>query len=377
MKLISTRLADCSFYYINLKERNDRKKNLENQFKNQGITDYTRIEAFYGKNFSPKEKKFWLSRKNFFRLSNNENLTLARVGCMLSHLKALETAIDNYSNKPVIIIEDDITFLSKKNWEFQYPENCDIFYLGGLFYYIDDNDYFIPNNFKDTIIKIDNRQLKLTGAFAILIPNLERLQFIYNTISEKYKRNIDMMYINYIQKLGNCYYLNPPIITHGDFGSNLGNINENPNKLFFGHIFNNNGSYWNDINYAKNLKSKFKLIQTDSLLDYFLEIPLETLKLIPNIEVKKSFSKVLNKFGSPAKKLTSFHIEVLGIYYFNGLSNYYYRFYRNKYNKLSLNNREYIDFYNNFIVDFKKQYKSIRNPHFRKGLMTALKYFLN
>ena len=76
-------------YYINLEKRNDRKKNILNQFS-------------------------WYPKNKLFRINAIEHVDGA-TGCGLSHIKALETALDDNSNLEYsMIVEDDINFIYNK-----------------------------------------------------------------------------------------------------------------------------------------------------------------------------------------------------------------------------------------------------------------------
>ena len=77
--------------YINLNHRNDRKKRFIKEFQKLNIfeSNLERVEAIY----------------------DGENGAL---GCLQSHIKALEMAIDKYPNKNVLICEDDIVFVEDK-----------------------------------------------------------------------------------------------------------------------------------------------------------------------------------------------------------------------------------------------------------------------
>ena len=81
--------------YINLEHRTDRKVHVENQLKQIGLVG---------------------ERFNAIKLKNG------RVGCTMSHIKCLETAIKNNWNH-VFICEDDILFLNPQ----QFRENLDKF----------------------------------------------------------------------------------------------------------------------------------------------------------------------------------------------------------------------------------------------------------
>lgn len=73
-------------FYINLEHRTDRKEYVENQLNTIGI----------------KAERF-----NAIKLENGA------IGCSLSHLKCLQTALDNDWDH-VLICEDDITFLNSE-----------------------------------------------------------------------------------------------------------------------------------------------------------------------------------------------------------------------------------------------------------------------
>ena len=96
-------------FYINLEDRIDRKKNVEEQLNKLGWK-YTRFNAI----------------KNKF----------GRVGCSLSHLKLLQNAKEN--NLPyIVIVEDDIQFTNidlfkKQIYEFLNSKiNFDVYLLAG------------------------------------------------------------------------------------------------------------------------------------------------------------------------------------------------------------------------------------------------------
>lgn len=374
MRLVKTSLNRCKIYYVNLKERADRKANLEKQFRNLGIKNYERIDAVYGKKLPLKDQKFWMDKHNFFRMGTDSNKVLARVGCLLSHLSALKKAISEYENRPTIFIEDDIEFLVNGKYEFSYPEDCDMFYLGGLFWYSDENDLIPLNNYKDSIIHIDPRQLKIAGTFGYMIPNLEKLKMIYNKINETYKRNIDVMYIRQIQSLGNCYLLNPPIINHGDYGSDIANTDSNPSKLYFGHIFNCFGAYWTHKKITNILK-KTDRKNIGNNLDKLLSIDDSFLKFLPKNSVTKSLSELIANKKTDLKISFDEQKTILGSYYFNGIANYLYNFLRKKFKVFELDKTQY----NHFLTLLKKYITMFKTKDKKifQGFQSAFSYFLN
>tara|TARA_Y100001970_G_scaffold282600_1_gene395775 strand:+ start:792 stop:1409 length:618 start_codon:yes stop_codon:yes gene_type:complete len=96
-------------FYINLKERLDRKENIENQLNTLGWK-YTRFDAIKNKN--------------------------GKIGCSLSHLKLLQHA--KKENLPyILILEDDIKFTNIHFFKSQLEEflnsniNYDVYLLAG------------------------------------------------------------------------------------------------------------------------------------------------------------------------------------------------------------------------------------------------------
>lgn len=98
--LISYGLDACEIVYINLNHRTDRKVDTENEFKDLGVYQYSRIEAIH-----------------------NENGLL---GCAKSHLKAIRSNLN--CEKLLMICEDDIEFNSSRdeidNVIKEFGKNC-------------------------------------------------------------------------------------------------------------------------------------------------------------------------------------------------------------------------------------------------------------
>ena len=95
--------------YINLDRNTERNEHILNEIKNN-ITNYKtlkRIQAVDGKDFTDEEKEYWGSRKNFRTMCNIKERVYGRVGCMLSHKKLLEYALENELDN-ILILEDDV-----------------------------------------------------------------------------------------------------------------------------------------------------------------------------------------------------------------------------------------------------------------------------
>ena len=98
-------------FYINLDHRTDRKEHVTNQLTNLGLQGFERFNAIKMEN--------------------------GAVGCSMSHLKILQTAVQNNWDH-VLIVEDDITFLDldlfKANFETflqRNGNNWDVILLAG------------------------------------------------------------------------------------------------------------------------------------------------------------------------------------------------------------------------------------------------------
>lgn len=201
-----------NIYYINLKERNDRKIQIENELKEMGWNNYTRFEAI-----------------------KHEN---GAIGCYLSHLKLLKHAKEKKLDY-IVIMEDDIQFYDKDkyksmlNYFFEnnidydvllmttstYPyKNCDLInkkYSNTLVNKIDNyiykingslttTGYIVKNNYYDKIINIVNENLNNL----INHPNREDLYAI------------DSIYLK-LQKKDNWLILLPRTVTQRESYSNI------------------------------------------------------------------------------------------------------------------------------------------------------------
>lgn len=248
------KLADLNILYINLKRRNDRKKFIEEQLNNMKLT-YTRIDAIDALQFTDEQKKFYESRSNFNVLDKNKSQIYGKAACYLSHMKALKYAIDNKLDN-VLIIEDDCVFLSDKSLEYNFdiPNYTYIYYLGGLFWpkekpFNPDKQIAKKNN-----IYIDTNVFKLACAVAYIIPSHNIMCEIYNIMTTKMKKAVDMMYVTHIQKKFPCYIHNPPLCLQSDFISDVTNVNKTTPKK----PFNNEYFYVKDIDNQINARKFWK-----------------------------------------------------------------------------------------------------------------------
>ena len=106
-----------NIYWINLKKREDRKKDMEEIFKNN---NHIRIEAVDGRNDLNKYKFIFNSVNN----TRNDNIRNIQLSCMMSHIKAMKAFISNETdNNPFCFISEDdcynkySTYWKEKHWK--------------------------------------------------------------------------------------------------------------------------------------------------------------------------------------------------------------------------------------------------------------------
>lgn len=189
-------IEDIPILYINLDRAIDRKNKMEDILVNNNL-NFTRIPAIDGSALNKVELK---KMCNYRKISNNE------VACALSHLKAIQYALDNnYEN--VLIFEDDCSFeyleykketlkeLMKTNNEWE------IIQLGLI---TDENtsNYLIKLFEENNFIKSSYYYL---GAVAYVINKKGMMKIINNFLKTK---NISIA-DEYIYKLTNTYLTIP------------------------------------------------------------------------------------------------------------------------------------------------------------------------
>ncbi len=248
------KIKDTHILYINLKEDTEKRKRIEHQLDSLKL-NYTRVDAVRGSELSklayrkkignllgiPMTKlkvNYWTDRKNFKTMCKYPDAIMKKVGAYLSHLYAIKIAKDKNLSK-ILILEDDANFLDNSNKSFIVPKNADIMYLGGSFF----NKVEKTPKLLKRVIKLDTDIIKLVGAFALLIPSKQKINDINNVLravflpgkgKDKHKdwrtgtirlraQALDFVYLNFFQKFGNCYLVNPVMIEHKELGSNICN----------------------------------------------------------------------------------------------------------------------------------------------------------
>lgn len=229
--------SDMKIYYLNLDRRKDRRNAIEKELKRVHLDGVaTRIRGVDGMRLKPKVEADYLQR--FDTKAKIKERVLGRIGCYLGHIRALKTALkDAYrepgrAHKPVLIVEDDCVFKGgAKNYQGQLTNpssNTDMMYLGGLFWLRGDakkrsndsggnkkealNRFFKPYQEKSSPwMRIDQKNLKIACTLAYMFPNRNAMHRVYNIIKKNIPTAIDIAYINYVQKSGNCYISKPEI----------------------------------------------------------------------------------------------------------------------------------------------------------------------
>jgi hypothetical protein len=224
------KLSDLNILYINLERNKDRLKHIQNEFEKLNLTNVTRIEAIDGQTLPEDQKEFCLSRRNFKTMCSIPERIYGRVGCYLSHIKALDYAIENKFEN-VLIMEDDAYFKIRKDVELpKFPESADLLYLGGTFW---KQEPELGRQATDWI-NIKRKYLKMAGCFGLLIPTLNKIKMCREIFKWVKPSAIDNLYINHIQSLGHSYFLKDVIISHSDkFVSNIGYSKKMLKNKFF------------------------------------------------------------------------------------------------------------------------------------------------
>ena len=100
-------------YYLNLDGQPERAEYMEEQFKYWGITDYTRISAYDGREDDLSD---------IITGRYPEMMSSGEIGCTTSHLKAMKHFIDNSDAPYAIMMEDDCDLDLVKFWNFTWDD---------------------------------------------------------------------------------------------------------------------------------------------------------------------------------------------------------------------------------------------------------------
>jgi hypothetical protein len=129
-------------------------------------------------------------------------------------MKILKHAID-YKYNGVLILEDDVELLSDFDVDVDIPEDCHILYLNGGLWTKKGKEEFDKSTLEpNSVVRI--KDFKLVGAYAYIIPSLEKIKEVYDILSFNKMTTYDIALINYIQSKGTCYLYTNKLVQHRD-----------------------------------------------------------------------------------------------------------------------------------------------------------------
>lgn len=196
---------DSHIIILNLERSEDRKKLLEDQFKEFGISNYTFFPGFDGKNIlNHSFEKIPIVKG----VGIGRNLQKGEISVTLSHIAALKHAqIMKYEN--VIILEDDVVIC--EDWEKRLeilvnslPDDWEYVYLSGHSDYIK-----IPHFDEPTIMDAP----KMIGAFAYLV-NKKGIEKLIKYCGEMVTTYDDMIMHKILSKELTSYIYLPFMVYH-------------------------------------------------------------------------------------------------------------------------------------------------------------------
>jgi len=234
------KLSDFHIVYINLGRREDKKEHIEHEIEKMNLSLNThRFNAIDATKINGEDQEKLIG--NFKTLAKKKDRILGRIGCYLSHKRVLECALES-GVENILILEDDVCFTNQNIVLPELPEDCLMFYLGGLFWRKEKEPLEqIEENNKKTWIKIDTKYNKLACAFSYGIVGRENILKVLEIIHSVKPTAIDILYINHIQKNYSTYVCNPiRAYQTNKFTSDVSYVGaKNPKSPY-------NNSYWYD-----------------------------------------------------------------------------------------------------------------------------------
>lgn len=194
-------------YIINLDEREDRFKKIENELNTQNITNYVRFPAV-----KPDLIDYPYHAATHKFSSKSDNYIRGSLGCKLSHLSILKHAKQHNYNR-ILILEDDI----------QFTNNIEV--LNNALNTLSDTDFILlylsANLLKVNLTKYVNNIFKIKNALCAhsYIVNCSYCDFLIKGI-ETSPYEIDVYY-KAIQESNKCFIINPGITRQRDDYSNI------------------------------------------------------------------------------------------------------------------------------------------------------------
>lgn len=100
-------------YYLNLDGQPERKQYMEEQFEYWGVKDYTRISAYDGRHDDLSDIIYG---------KYPDGMSSGEIGCVTSHLKAIQQWLDTSDAPYAIMCEDDMSMEPVKYWPFTWSQ---------------------------------------------------------------------------------------------------------------------------------------------------------------------------------------------------------------------------------------------------------------
>lgn len=219
------------FLWINLDRSSDRKKNIEDMFKKNGITNHTIIPGFDGK----CNKDFYIKSKYNYEFVDGQ------YGCTCSHLKALDYFVNNIDSDVCLICEDDLSFDYCKYWKYDIngyinkaPKDFNILQLC-IITSINNIKYININDF----VNFELGSFWSTGCYLIKKQTAIDILNNINITDNKYDfscatKNTDLLADWYIYNIKNIYTL--PLFSYKIYPTLVGNNNKSVDSILQSHI---------------------------------------------------------------------------------------------------------------------------------------------
>lgn len=167
---------------------------------------------------------YYHNRKNFQSQSTNIKKILPKVGCYLSHLSALKTALDLELDSVIILEDDAVPQLDLIDSLKKYKGmDRDVIYLGGICKKLPDK---ISGGF------LSCQEFDLFGTFGYWLPSQQAIKKVYNLLKSTFNDTekkclklrkpssipmcmaIDKFYKKFLHYNSICVY--PPLVKHND-----------------------------------------------------------------------------------------------------------------------------------------------------------------
>ena len=167
---------------------------------------------------------YYHNRKNFQSQSTNIKKILPKVGCYLSHLSALKTALDLELDSVIILEDDAVPQLDLIDSLKKYKGmDKDVVYLGG-------HSKKLPDKISGGFISCQN--IELFGTYGYMLPSQEAIKKVYHLLKSTFNDTekkclkvrkasdvpmcmaIDKFYKKFLHHNSICVY--PPLVKHND-----------------------------------------------------------------------------------------------------------------------------------------------------------------